>query len=159
MTQVTTSFSRAQALIEVSTDGMAWTPHVGAITTMSVSGGEQNIGQTNTLSGQAPVVTNSNKYSATELEIEALYTEGGSDLWNIVYTVWKSANQTIYLRFAPKGGTFGNKLFTCARDDGTAVRVPINSCLPPDSDANSGDAAMFTFGVTTPKLAESTVTT
>lgn len=159
MTQTTASFSRAQATIEVSTDGSTWTAADGAITTMDLSGGEQHTGQTNTLSGQAPVVTNANKYTATEITCEALYTEESSELWDTINTAYRSADQRIYFRFAPAGDTFGNALYTCARDDNSAIPVPITVALPPNSDANSGDAAMFSFGLMTPKLAESTVTT
>lgn len=155
MTQTTGGFSRAKAFIEVSINNSDWTACGGVITTLSLSGAEQHVGQINTLSGQAPVVTNANKYTATEISVEALYTEESAELWEIVYARWKSATQTIYFRFAPQGDVSGVSLFTCADDAGTTALVPIVNCLPPDSDAGSGEAAMFSLDLITPKLAES----
>jgi hypothetical protein len=126
---------------------------------MDVSGGEQHTGQTNTLAGRAPVVTYSNKYTATEITVESLYTEEATEWFEVVYDRYQNDEMTIYMRFAPRGDEVGANLFTCADDSDTAIPVPITSCLPPSADANSGEAAMFSFGIITPKLAKSAVTT
>lgn len=157
MAQTTAANSRANFKVEVSTSGTAWTDISGAAATVSVSGGEQHIGEQNTADGSAPVVTGSNKVASRTVEVNCLYTETAGEAWKVVVARYNGTDKTIFLRYSPEGGDTGDQRFTCARDDGTAVAVPIVNCMIPEGDAGTGDPLMFTFSVQTPKLNEETI--
>lgn len=157
MSQTTTALSRANYKVEVSTNGSSWTNISGAAATVTVSGGEQLVGEQNTADGSAPVVTNANKVSSRDVEVNCLYTETTGEPWKVVTAQYDGASKVIYLRYSPAGGDTGDIRFATASDAGTAFAAPIVNCLPPDLDAGSGDPAMFSFTVKTPKLLQETV--
>lgn len=160
MAQTLGAKARSGFKVEVSLTGTGtvWTDISGAAATVTPSGGEQHIGEQNTASGSAPVVTGSNKVASRTLEVNCLYTEIAGEAWKVVAARYNGADKTIYLRYSPQGGAVGTQRFTCANDAGTAWLVPIVNCLPPEVDASTGDPLMFTFSVQTPKLVEATVT-
>lgn len=157
MAQTTTAFSKANFKVEVSTNGTAWTDISGAAATVTVTGGDQLVGEQNTADGDAPVVTHANKVESRQVEVNCLYTETASQPWKVVAAQYNGASKVIFLRYSPAGGNTGDIRFTCARDDSTAIAAPIVNCMPPDLDAGTGDPAMFTFTVQTPKLNEETI--
>lgn len=157
MAQTTGGMPRSGFKVEVSLNGSDWTDISGAAATVAPSGGDQLTGEQNTADGSAPVVVGSNKVGARTLEVNCLYTETAGEPWKIVSNRYNGAVKTIFLRYSPAGGGQGAQRFVCARNDDTAVAVPIVNCLPPEVDAGSGDPAMFTFSVITPKLKEETI--
>lgn len=157
MAQTIGAQARSNFKVEVSVNGTSWTDISGAAASVTPSGGEQHIGEQNTADGSAPVVTGSNKVASRTLEVNCLYTELAGEAWKVVVARYNGADKTIYLRYSPMGGKTGDQRFVCARDDDTAVLVPIVNCLPPETDASTGDPLMFTFSVQTPKVKEETI--
>ena len=158
MTQTTGQIAVAAAYAAVSTNGSSWTSLGPCMITNSPGGGEQQIGSTNVADGSAPVATGSGKHSAYTHEVAGLYTEETSEAWKLVKAAWDS-DLRIYFRYSPAGNNVGDLMFTAADNAGSAFKAFLQGCLPPASDVNSGDAARFTFALTFPKYAESTVTT
>lgn len=158
MAQTVGPIAVAAAYAAVSTDGSTWTSLGPALISTAPGGGEYRTGETNTMDGKAPVVTGSGKHSAHTIEVVNLYTEESSEAVDIVRTA-AADDALLYFRYAPAGNTAGNTMYTAARDDDTTAAAQITNCLPPASDANSGDAARFTFGLMFPKFAESTIST
>jgi hypothetical protein len=157
MAQTTGGISQGVFTVEVSTDGSAWTDISGQATTVNLSGGDQIVGAQNTAEGSAPVVTNSNKLEALTVEVNFLYTETSGEAFRVVKVRFDGTDKTIFFRYTPKGNVTANKRYTATNDANTAVKVPIVSCLPPSTDAGSGDPAMAAFTLSVPKLFESAV--
>lgn len=157
MPQTTGAASRANFKVEVSINGSDWTDISGQSTNVTPSGGEQLIGEQQTADGDAPIVVPSNKVEATELEISIVYTETGSEAFDIVGDRYRGSDKTIYLRYAPKGGAQANKRFFGANAAGNAMACPIVACLPPETDAGSGDVLMATFSVRAAKFVEEAI--
>jgi hypothetical protein len=122
MAQVTGAMSSAEGRLWVSTDGSAWTDVSGATTTVVPSGGGKMTGETYTLDGDNPIVT-SGKNTPFELAITAVYTEGASDLFEIVRPLFE-AGSPVYVRWSPKGGQTGEFMFTSAAGRVTALTYP-----------------------------------
>lgn len=157
MAQTTGGISRAGYKVEVSTNGSDWTDISGAGATVTTSGGEQLVGEQNTADGSAPVVTGTNKVGSRNVEVRCLYTETSGEAWKVVSARYNGAVKTIYLRYSPAGGGSTTQRFSTANNADTVVAVPIINCVPPELDAGSGDPALFTFTVITPKLKEETI--
>lgn len=158
MAQTTGQVPVAAAYAAVSTDGVSWESLGPALISGTPGGGEQATGQTNTQDGKAPVVTGSGKHSAHTHEIVSLYTEETDEAVDLVRTAWGDGMR-IYFRYAPKGNSPGNTMYTAADDSGAAFAAYIQNCLPPAHDANSGEASRFTFSLFFPTFAESTIST
>lgn len=157
MAQTTGAIPKSNFQIEVSVNGSTWTDISGAATTVTPSGGEQMTGEQQTAEGTVPVVMYSNKVAATQLEINILYTESGSEGFQIVYGRYVGADKSIFVRYAPKGSASGNKRYVCTNNANTPIAVPIMACLPPEVDSASGDPAMASFSILTPKLYQETI--
>lgn len=158
MPQTTGAFSPANFQIEVSLNGSSWTDISGSANSVSRDGGDQMTGTQFTANGDVPVVVNSNKRDAVTLTISIIYTEVPGEAFQTVYDRYIGADKTIYLRYAPKGSTVSNKRYVCANSAGTAIPVPIISCLPPETDSASGDPALTEFSVITPNLFQEAIT-
>lgn len=159
MAQTTTAVSIAAAFAAVSTNGSSWTSLGPALVSITPSGGDQLTGSQNTADGGAPVVVNANKTGMVTAEVRALYTEDAAEAWEIVSARYEGAAKTIYFRYAPKGATAGYNLFTATDDAGNAFACPIINCLPPASDAGSGDPSMFGFSLAVPEFTQATYPT
>lgn len=157
MAQTTAADNKAGFKVEVSTDASNWTDISGSAATVTPSGGEQLTGEQNTADGAAPVVTGSNKVGSITLTVSCLYTETAGQPWRVVKDRYDGAAKTIAVRYSPRGGAQTERRYVTANDAGTAIIVPIVNCLPPETDAGSGDPLMFEFSVITPKLLEEAV--
>lgn len=161
MAQTTSAVSIAAAHGTVSTDGSDWTTNdLGpCLVSITPSGGDQLVGSQNTADGSAPVVAGSNKTGMITVEVRALYTETAAQAWEAVSARFDGTDKTIYFRYEPSGNTSGKNRFTATNDAGTAIKCPIINCLPPASDAGSGDPSMFGFSIAVPKFTQSAVPT
>lgn len=157
MAQTTGAKSKAGFKVEVSTNGTDWDDISGSASTVEPDGGEQMVGEQHTAQGAAPVIVWANKTAAIGLTVSCLYTEVAGEAWRKVWDRYIGTNKAIYLRYSPRGGATGDKRFVCADESGAACLVPIETCLPPDTDADSGDPLMFEFSVLAPKLLEEAV--
>jgi hypothetical protein len=158
MAQTTTQISVAAAKTQVSTNGSTWVTLGSTAISGSFSGMEQHTGQVNTVDGDAPIVTGSNKHTAGTVEIRSVWTPTSSEAWDTIRNQWEGSNtKVLYFRYSPEGGLVGDLIYTAARDDGTAFACPIVNCLPPSFDAGSGEVAIFMFSLMIPKFAETTL--
>lgn len=133
MAQVTGAVSASDAKIEVSTDGSSWTNVSGMANTVTMTGGGRTTGETYTFDGDGPIVT-SGKSQPFEITLGGVYTEGASDLFNLAYTPWKNGTD-FYVRWSPKGGQTGEKVYTTGAGRITALTFP-------NGDAASGAPIM-----------------
>jgi len=152
MAQTTGSVAQSNFKIEVSTNGSSWTDISGQSNTVETDGGEHQTGEQYTADGDVPVVTYSNKVSSTTVKCSILYTETSGEAFAVIYARYIGTDKTIYLRYAPKGGTTANKRYVASNAANTAIAVPIITCNPPNGDASSGDPLMFEFSVMAPRL-------
>lgn len=157
MAQTTGAIPKSNFQVEISTNGITWIDISRAATTVTPSGGEQQTGEQFTAEGTVPVVIGANKISATTLEVNILYTETGAEPFQTVYGRYTGVDKSIFLRYAPKGLGSGNKRYVCTNNANSPIAVPIISCLPPEVDAGTGDPAMASFSVMTPKLFQETM--
>lgn len=157
MAQTTTGMSRSGYKIEISTDGTSWTDISGQSNTVATSGGDQLTTSQNTADGLSPIVVGSNKHNTVTVTVSSVYTETAGQAWKIVSACFYSATKTLFLRFSPAGGASGTQRFTCTNETGTAFACPILNCSPPDTDSGSGEPALFSFSVLSPKLTPSTI--
>src|SRR5690349_14338311 len=130
MSQTTGAMSSIDARMQTSPDGTNWTDHSGEATRVTPTGGGRQTGSRNTLEGDFPVVTNG-KRILMDVEVEYLYTEGASDLFEVVRAAYE-AGTALYVRWAPKGGQTGEFQFTT-----TVGRI--TDFLYPPVDAESAD--------------------
>lgn len=157
MAQTTGAISQGKYIVEVSTDGASWTDISGSSAQVTPSGGDQLTGSQNTASGTAPVVVGANKTDAAEAEVKILYTETTGEAFRIVKARFDGSDKTIYFRYTPSGSGTGNKRYLAADNANNAFKCPIQSCMPPDLDAGSGDPAMASFHIIFPKWYEETL--
>ena len=157
MAQTTSGFTVANAKIEVSTDGSSWTNISGSASKLEISGGEQMTGEKQTADGSAPIVVPSNKVSATTVKASIVYTETSGEAFPTVWARYSGSTKTIYFRYSPRGGSSGQKRYFSADDAGSAFACPIIACLPPNTDADSGDVSVTEFPLMMPKLAQEAV--
>ena len=135
MAQTTGAISSVDARIETSPDGAAWTDHSGESVRLTPSGGGRQRGQRNTFDGESPVVT-TGKRELMEFEVEYLYTEGASDLFEVARAAFE-ANSNFYIRWAPKGGQTGEFRFTTAVGKIAAFQYPVIDAGSPDPIAQT----------------------
>lgn len=143
--------------VEVSTDGSTWTDISGEITSVKPSGGEQMIGEQHVASGNYPIVVGSNKVAASTVEVSLVYTETAGEAFQVVWARYEGTQKSIYLRWSPKGGAVGDERYVCTNDAGTAIAVPIVSCLPPEMESGASDVAVATFSVQTPRIIQEVI--
>lgn len=110
MAQVTGAISSKDFLIEVGTDGTNWTDVSGAASTIEASGGAKMYEDSYTMEGDNPIVT-VGKNESQELTLTAIYTEGASDLFELARPAYE-AGSPFYIRWSPKGGQAGHKMYT-----------------------------------------------
>lgn len=146
MAQTTGAISSTDFKIETSPDGSAWTDRSGFATKITPSGGERPTGQKHTFDGDTPIVTKG-KRSARSYAVEYVYTEGASDLFEVVRAAHE-AGSAFYLRWSPKGGQTGEFQFT------TAAGV-ITTFTEPMGDAGSADPVVLSFELVTPSSTKS----
>lgn len=157
MAQTTNAIPKSPFKLEVSLNGTVWTDISGVATKVTPGGGDQQIGTQFTADGGVPLVTNSNKLEAVTLQADIVYTEQSGEAFQVVYGQYAGADKRIYMRYAPKGGASGNKRYVCANDAGTAIPVPIQSCLPPEVEAGDGAPVAASFSVMAPRLIQETI--
>lgn len=136
MAQVTGATAAISGKLEISTDGTTYTDISGATTTVAISGGGRTVGETYTLDGDTPLVT-VGKSQPLDLTVTCVYTEGGSDVFEVMRVPWESGGD-IWVRWAPKGGQTGEFVFT-------AGPGKVSNFNYPPMDATSGNPIMTGF--------------
>lgn len=148
MAQTTNQMSMKNAKIEWSTNGTVWNDGGGWANEIGPDGGERMTGGAHTFDGDKPVQTVGKKEMAT-ITAKILYTEGASDMAVAAQTAYDNASD-FYLRWSPKGGTSGNKMYT---SDKGIVKNPVW----PGGEAGSADPIAVEIVLETPGITASTV--
>lgn len=157
MAQTTSGIPMSNFKAEVSLDNVTWIDISGVGVSVKVSGGEQQTGSQFTANGNAPAVVNSNKTDAVTIAVSQLYTETAGEGYMTVYNRYAGADKRIYFRYSPSGGLSGQKRFVAANAADQPFLCPIQTCLPPETDAGSGDPMMGGFTLIAPKLLQETI--
>lgn len=122
MAQVTGAISGKDVLVQVSTDGAAWTDISGAATTVTPSGGNRMRAETYTFDGDSPITT-IGKQEPMELVVTIVYTEGASDAFETLRPLWENGSAA-FVRYSPKGGQTGEKMYTSPSGHIIALNFP-----------------------------------
>lgn len=155
MAQTTDGFYKGQGDFEVSTNGSTWTDISGWVTNVDHADGNRESSETKTLDGDTPFVLGG-KRNGERFTVSIVFTEGASDAWTTVRDEF-TANNGIHVRWAPKGNTTGNLLFSSADTAGTAAKAVIEQCPIPSADATSADPSMVDMVFFAAQFIESTV--
>lgn len=156
MPQTTAAFSAKNAKIEYSTQtNTGWVDISGWANSITVSGGERQTGEAYTFDGDTAIVTTGKRAGRTA-EITTLYTEGTTDAWVTLDTLYKAGTAT-YLRFTPRGlqGSLTGEL---VHTSSTSYSYITNVSLP-EASSDSGDALTFTASWITSEFTTSTSST
>lgn len=148
MAQTTDAVSFRNCKIEMSTNGSTWTNISGFANSISVEGGERNIGEFFTFDGDTPILT-AGKRGAFDLTAKVVYTEGASDPYEVFRAAYEAATD-FYLRWSPKGGTSGQFMFTTGKGIITTPAYP-------GGEASSPDAIAFEFKIKVLTITKSVV--
>lgn len=158
-TQTVAAVAQSDFAVEVSTNGSAWTAICGEAVTLTVSGGEQPVGEAYTACGEGAIVIGSNKHQPYEITVTAIYTETATtEAFDFIHDRFMGTAKTLAVRWAPKGGittVVGNKVFNTSVSGTAVAAVPMLRCLPPAQDASSANPAVFEFAVRSPLIYES----
>lgn len=147
MAATTDAFAQGNFAVAVSDDGTTWTDICGEATNVNPGDPEHNVGEQHVACAEFPILTPSNKVAAREIQVDVVYTETGTEAFEIVYAMWLATDKQIYLRWSPKGGSTGDNQFTTSADGSTAGPGILTSCTLPEQDASSEDPAVFSFTV------------
>lgn len=136
MTQATGAVSFRNCAIELSTDNTNWSNISGWSNSISIDGGDRQVGEFFTLDGDTPILT-PGKRNSFDLTTKVVYTEGASDPYTTFLSAYEGGTP-LYLRWAPKGLTAGNFQFTT----GPCI---VTTPAYPTGEAGSPDAVAFEF--------------
>lgn len=148
MAQTTGAVNSNNTKVEISTDGTNWVDISGFASTVKPSGGERKTGEAYTFEGEFPISLPGKKQK-TMIAVTAVYTEGASDVFEIVRGAYDS-QADLYLRWSPKGGHVGDFMFT-----GSAGRI--TACPYPAMDASSDDPITIEFEMTLGGIVKSVI--
>jgi hypothetical protein len=150
MAQTTGAFSAVNALVEVSTNGSAWTDISGFSNKVDPGDATRASGEVYTHDGDTAIITGG-KREPLEIEYSFVFTHGAGDVFEVVRAQFETAGGgPLYVRWAPKGSTTGNFRFTS--DAGVVTKF-----LYPGADAEEPKAAMGGFTLKTPKVTKALI--
>lgn len=143
------NFCKAKVYLQASCSGV-WTDISGKAASVSVDGGEFDVGEIKVFGEDYPQV-DVGKPSRITVTVKALYTENASEPYEIIKTAYETfCDHGICVRWIPLGDTAGNKQFT-------TVSGVLLSPVYPAGDASTPDPTTIEFAVTCPKIEESVV--
>lgn len=148
MAQTTGAMSFRDCKIEISTNGSVWDDVSGFANTVTISGGDRLTAESFTADGEYPIVTTS-KRSSIDVSMRCLYTEGGSDPYEVLRAAYENGTD-LYLRWSPAGGTSGDFQFT------TPAGI-VMSPMYPTGDAGVPDAIAIEVTIKVPVVTKSVV--
>ncbi len=148
MAQVTGTMSGRITKVEYSTNYSDYTDLSGGANSITVSGGERQIGETWTFDGEYPVV-GLGKPTSYEVTIKSLYVDTSVGHFAVLSAMQKAATR-MNIRWAYDTDTTGAWRFTAATGY-------IRQCPPPSTTAEGGDPLTFEWTVSTPSIAEAVI--
>jgi hypothetical protein len=122
MAQTTDYTTMRNVKVEISTDNTNWTNISGEFNSIENSGGEIGTGEVYTAEGDYPLV-GIGKIALMESKLKVVYVETSGSAWNAFWDAYKNGTP-IYVRYSPKGGNSGNKLFTSGKGFVTSPIMP-----------------------------------
>jgi hypothetical protein len=143
MAQTTGGTSSANAVVEWSLNGSAWTAMSGHANKVTVSGGARKTGEIETFDGDVPILT-PGKRGSSDVKVQSVYTETAGEIQQIVRAAQQAATP-FYLRWTVKAATTGNLRHT------TAAGILTDSVFP-DVDASDAKPVMTNFTLKTPEI-------
>lgn len=149
MAQTTSGVSGRAVYIALATDGSTFTDISGLANSVEVDGGERNMGETFTATGDTPIVT-PGKRAAMNVKVKSVYTEATSEAYALAKAAYE-AGSALYVRWAPKGNTTGNVQYT------TASGIVTNPPYQGVADVGDGSPLMTEFTVMVPSITQATV--
>lgn len=96
------------AKVFVSADNATWTDLSGHGASIAEGGGEREVGEVNTFSGEIPIV-GAGKLAAKELTVRYVYTEEVADPFEIVRAAYEAVGGTLYAQYQVKVDGFWYK--------------------------------------------------
>ncbi len=148
MPQTTDGFSMKNAKIEFSTDGLAWTDGSGHSNGIAWDGGERDTEGTTTFLGDKRILTQGKKGIAT-VTAKVVCTEGAADIAIAAQAAYDNGTP-FYLRWSPRGGASGQKMYTT---DAGIVKKPVI----PQGESGSAAACLADIVLETPGITPSAV--
>jgi len=148
MAQTTGGISFVNCKVEFSVNGSSWTDVSGFASTVDVAGGVRATGEAYTFDGLNAIVRRG-KAESYEITIESIYTEGAGEAYALTKAAYENGSD-LYVRWSPKGGTSGNKMFTSSV--GIVTDPPY-----PKGEAGSGDPVLIVTKIKCTTITESTV--
>jgi hypothetical protein len=110
MAQTTGAVGIRAAYVGFSSDGAAWTDLGAAARVFDPGERTMMVGSAHTLDGANPILT-PGKYEEQEVTVDFLYTETANEAFELL-RARHEAGGVVYLRYAPKGNTSGNFMYT-----------------------------------------------
>jgi hypothetical protein len=151
MSQTDDAISMALSSVEMSTDFSNWDDISGFAAKITRGGGARKHGSYNTAGTDTPGLTTGPR-EPTELTLDIVYTEGGSDAWQALRTAFETPGAVCYLRYSPQGGNSGDFIYTT-----TDNHSKIIECPEPVGDFGSGDPVFVQAKVVTAAVNQTTV--
>lgn len=137
MPQTTDGVSAANMKVEYSLNGSSYTDIGGFAAAVTPDGGERKVGKGFTFTGDTPLLVKGKRESIT-LKVRSVYTEGGSEIFEIVRAAYEGASD-FWVRYSPQGGVTGDFTYTAK---GIITDAPY-----PEGEAESEDPIMFEFTI------------
>ena len=110
MTQTTGGISFVDALVEYSTDGVAFTDVSGFLNTVEVSGGERSAGEVYTADGDIAILT-FGKRGPVDIAYNCVFTEVATEPFERFRGYHQTANGSqVVFRWSPQGGAGTGKI-------------------------------------------------
>lgn len=148
MAQTTGALSWRNSKVEISSNGSDWTDISGFEN--AIEGAEQArmTGEAYTSDGDTAVIT-AGKREPMELTCTFLYTEGGSDPFEVVRALFEAGTK-MYMRWSPLGGASTTFMYT-------TPAAFISNFVYPQGEAGSADPVPGGFTLKVPSITKSVV--
>lgn len=146
MAQTTGGTSLRNLKVEYSLNGSSWTDMSGFSNEIDPGEGERKTDEETTFDGDVPIVT-AGKRAAVQVKCNFIYTEGGSDVAEVVRAAFEAASP-FYLRYSPKGQSTGTFLWT------TTAGIVKNFKYPGGS-SNDAKPVLLGFTLHAPSIVKS----
>lgn len=143
MAQTTGGTSAANAVIEYSQNGSAWTAISSHSNKVTTSGGARKTGEIETFDGDVPILTGG-KRGTVDVKVACVYTETAGEIQQVARAA-QQAGTPFYVRWTVKAATNPNLRYT------TAAGI-LTEAVYPDVDASDAKPMMTNFTLKTPEI-------
>lgn len=151
MAQMTNALSAVDSVVEISVNGTVWTDISGFSNKLDVPAQTRMSGEAYTFDGDTGIIT-TGKRTPMEITVNALYSEGAAEAFEIVRAQFETAHGAgpLYVRWSPAGNDTGDFRFTTPAGKVVSFQYPA-------VDGNSPAPIPFTFTVKVPSVTKAVV--